>query len=239
MSQTRPKVLVVEDERHIALGIVENLELEGYEATLAEDGQAGLKALLAGGHDLALLDVMLPHLDGFEVCRRARAAGVHIPILFLTARGGVDDRIQGLQAGGDDYLPKPFHLDEMLSRVQAMLRRHSWSSQAGPAGAEARFGGNVVDLIAWTGTAWDGGPHTLQEKEALLLKALWEQAGATLTREDILARVWGYEVFPSTRAVEALIQRLRKRFERDPNQPEHIHTVRGVGYKLTPEPERV
>lgn len=232
MNDHKPKILVVEDEHHIALGIIENLELEGYAPTLVEDGQAGLAAIESQSHDLVLLDVMLPKMDGFEVCRRARAAGVRTPILFLTARGGLDDRIQGLQAGGDDYLPKPFHLDELLIRVQAMLRRHAWSAEAGPQGVVARFGGNEVDLINWRATGWDNQTHILSEKEALLLKALWEHQGEVLTREDILEKVWGYDVFPSTRAIEALAQRLCKRFERTPNQPKHITTVRGVGYRL-------
>lgn len=237
MSEAKARILVVEDEIHIALGVIENLELEGYEVVHAQDGRAGLAQLTSGDFNLALLDVMLPHLDGFEVCRRARDAGVRTPILFLTARGAVDDRVRGLAAGGDDYLPKPFHLDELLTRVAAILRRQSWSAEAGRRGHVATFGGNRVDLATWQATGWDGARHDLSEKEALLLKALWERPGDTLTREEILEKVWGYDVFPSTRAIDALVQRLRRRFEPAPDEPVHIHTVPGVGHRLTIDPE--
>lgn len=233
MSEERPRILVVEDEAPLAEGIRENLEAEGYEATIAPDGPSGLDRIRAGGLDLVLLDVMLPGLDGFAVCEMAREEGHDVPILFLTARGAADDRIRGLEAGGDDYLAKPFHLRELLLRVAAILRRRTWYGQAAAAGSVVSFAGNEVDFRTYRGRAWDGQEHALTQKEAMILKALSEREGEVVSREDLLEKVWGYEVFPSTRTIDNFIVRLRRRFERDPESPRHFHTVRGVGYRFT------
>ena len=233
MSEERPRILVVEDEAPLAEGIRENLEAEGYEATIAADGPSGLYRIRAGGLDLVLLDVMLPGLDGFAVCEMAREEGHDVPILFLTARGAADDRIRGLEAGGDDYLAKPFHLRELLLRVAAILRRRTWYGQAAAAGSVVSFAGNEVDFRTYRGRAWDGQEHALTQKEAMILKALSEREGEVVSREDLLEKVWGYEVFPSTRTIDNFIVRLRRRFERDPEAPRHFHTVRGVGYRFT------
>ncbi|MEM1205049.1 MAG: response regulator transcription factor [Acidobacteriota bacterium] len=223
-------VLVVEDERHLADGIAENLEAEGYGVTVEADGARGLERLMAGSFDLVILDVMLPGLDGYTVCQEARRRGDSTPILFLTARGDAQDRIRGLEAGGDDYLPKPFHLRELLLRVSAILRR-------GRAPGEAlEFGGNRVDFRTYSGRSWDGRGHELTHKEAMILRCLGRRPGEVVTREDVLDDVWGHEVFPSTRTVDNFILRLRKRFEPDPEAPVHFHTVRGVGYRFTPQP---
>lgn len=233
----RSHILVVEDETHLAEGIRENLEIEGHEVTIAADGTRGLEAIRAGGIDLVLLDVMLPGLDGFTVCEMARAEGITTPVLFLTARGSADDRIRGLEAGGDDYLAKPFHLKELLLRVSAMLRRRTWYGAMPDAGAILRFGGNEVDFRSYQAKAWDGREQALTQKEAMILKALAERPGEVVGREEILDRVWGYDVFPSTRTIDNFIVRLRRRFERDPDDPRHFHTVRGVGYRFTPNTE--
>ena len=233
MSEERPRILVVEDEAPLAEGIRENLEAEGYEATIAADGPSGLDRIRAGGLDLVLLDVMLPGLDGFAVCEMAREEGHDVPILFLTARGAADDRIRGLEAGGDDYLAKPFHLRELLLRVAAILRRRTWYGQAAAAGSVVSFAGNEIDFRTYRGRAWDGQEHALTQKEAMILKALSEREGEVVSREDMLEKVWGYEVFPSTRTIDNFIVRLRRRFERDPESPRHFHTVRGVGYRFT------
>ncbi|MCZ0952880.1 MAG: response regulator transcription factor, partial [Rhodospirillaceae bacterium] len=161
--------------------------------------------------------------------------GLHTPVLFLTVKGAPEDRIRGLEAGGDDYLAKPFHLKELLLRVAAILRRSHWYMRAGQT---LGFNGNTIDFLTYHATAWDGSEHTLTHKEAMILKFLAEQAGAIVPREDILDRVWGYEVYPSTRTIDNFIVRLRKRFERNPEMPEHFHTVRGVGYRFTQEAER-
>ncbi len=229
-----PRVLVVDDEINLAEGIRENLELEGYLTDIAHDGAEGLEKLMAENFDLVLLDVMMPKLDGVQVCEKLRETGNQTPVLFLTVRNDADDRIRGFEAGGDDYLAKPFHLRELLLRVAAILKRSAWYSDERDS---LDFAGNTVDFRTYQATAWDGTQHNLTHKEAMILKLLADQPGQIVTREDVLDRVWGYEVFPSTRTVDNFIVRLRKRFERNPEAPSHFHTVRGVGYRFTPEPE--
>lgn len=231
------RVLLVEDEEHLALGIVENLELEGYAVEHVADGDRGLARMLERGLDLVILDVMLPGIDGLEVCSRARAAGCDVPVLFLTARGGASDRVAGLEAGGDDYLPKPFHLQELLLRIAAILRRRTWYDAPAPVDAPLAFGDNEVDFKSYRGRAWDGAEHELTHKEAMILKALAEREGEVVSREEILETVWGYDLYPSTRTIDNFVLRLRKRFERDAERPRHFHTVRGVGYRFTLAPE--
>jgi two-component system alkaline phosphatase synthesis response regulator PhoP len=237
VSDQSPHILVVEDEAHLADGIRENLELEGYRVSVAGDGPAGLAGLRGGGIDLVVLDVMLPGLDGFTVCEMAREEGIETPILFLTARGAADDRVRGLEAGGDDYLTKPFQLKELLLRVAAILRRRNWYGALPEAGAVLRFAGGEVDFRTYRARSWDGREHLLTQKEAMILKALAERAGEIVGREEILDKVWGYDVFPSTRTIDNFIVRLRRRFERDPDHPVHLHTIRGVGYRFTVEAE--
>ena len=227
-----PRILVVEDETNLAEGIRENLEAEGYRVELAADGARGLERIRSGDFDLVVLDVMLPELDGFAVCESARAEGLDTPILFLTARGSADDRVHGLEVGGDDYLPKPFHLRELLLRVRAIVRRRSWYEEAAATETVLRFGENEFNFRTFHGRAWDGTEHALPEKEAMILKALAERRGEIVSREDLLDRVWGYEVFPSTRVLDGFVVRLRQRFERDPDRPAHFHTERGIGYRF-------
>jgi two-component system alkaline phosphatase synthesis response regulator PhoP len=228
------RILVVDDEEHLADGIRENLEAEGYETAVAYDGIEGLEAVRRERFDLIVLDVMMPRMDGVELCRQLRGEGVQTPVLFLTVKGTPEDRVRGFEAGGDDYLAKPFHLKELLLRVAAILRRSRWYGQDS---RPLEFAGNVIDFETYQARAWDGGEHSLTHKEAMILKVLTENEGNIVTREDILDRVWGYEVFPSTRTVDNFIVRLRKRFERNPEEPRHFHTVRGVGYRFTTEPE--
>ena len=228
------RVLLVEDEPHLALGLIENLEDEGYSVVHAADGVDGLRQLTESRYDLAILDVMLPKLDGFAVCEAARAEGVSTPVLFLTAKGGVNDRIRGLRAGGDDYLAKPFHLDELLLRVAAILRRGRGGEDDL---AELEFGGNKVDFTAYRATSFDGRDHEMTHKEAMILRTLAVREGEVVSRDDILDRVWGRDVFPSSRTIDNFILKLRRRFEREPEEPRHFHSVRGVGYRFTVEPE--
>ena len=231
---TTPRILVVDDETHLADGIRENLEAEGYEATVAHDGVQGLERAREETFDLILLDVMMPKMDGLKTCEELRRSGLQTPVLFLTVKGDPEDRIRGLEAGGDDYLAKPFHLKELLLRVAAILRRTDWYNQTK---TTLSFGGNEIDFQTYHARAWDGTEHSLTHKEAMILKVLADQVGAIVPREDILDKVWGYEVFPSTRTIDNFIVRLRKRFERNAEAPEHFHTVRGVGYRFTHEPE--
>ncbi len=227
-------MLVVEDDPHLAAGVVENLRAEGYEVSTATDGEQALAGLREHPCALILLDVMLPGIDGFAVCRALREQGNNTPVLFLTARGDPADRVRGLQSGGDDYLAKPFHLQELLLRVRAILRRWDWyrSASATAATAVLSFGGNEVDFRAFRARAWNGETHELTEKEAMILKVLAEHGGEIVSREDLLEKVWGYDVFPSTRTVDNFILRLRKRFEKDPANPRHFLTVWGVGYRF-------
>ena len=229
------RILVVDDETHLAAGIRENLEAEGYRTNVAHDGTAGLDRLRAEPFDLAVLDVMMPNMDGLELCAQLRREGIQTPVLFLTVKGAAEDRVRGFEAGGDDYLSKPFHLQELLLRVAAILRRSSWYQSS--ASSTLDFGGNRIDFKTYEARAWDGSAHSLTHKEAMILRVLAEQPGNIVTREEVLDRVWGYEVFPSTRTIDNFIVRLRKRFERNPEAPAHFHTVRGVGYRFTAAPQ--
>ena len=231
------RILVVEDDPHLAAGLVENLRAEGYAVDQAGGGRAALERFATQAYGLVLLDVMLPEIDGFTVCRTLRERGDNTPVLFLTARGDPADRVRGLEAGGDDYLPKPFHLKELLLRVRAILRRWDWYQRAATETAVLRFGENEVDFRAFRGRAWNGLTQELTEKEAMILKVLAERPGEIVSREDLLERVWGYDVFPSTRTVDNFILRLRRRFERDPANPRHFLTVWGVGYRFLIEAE--
>jgi two-component system alkaline phosphatase synthesis response regulator PhoP len=228
------RILVVDDEVHLADGIRENLVAEGYDAEVAHDGEQGLHRALATRYDLIISDVMMPHLDGVQMCEQLRQADVQTPFMFLTVNGAPADRIRGLEAGGDDYLGKPFHLEELLLRVAAILKRSTWYQQS----TEQRisFDDNEVNFTTYRATAWDGSEHELTHKEAMILLLLSEREDQVVAREDILERVWGHEVFPSTRTIDNFIVRLRKRFERDPEVPQHIHTVRGAGYRFTELP---
>lgn len=228
------RILVVDDEAHLAAGIRENLEAEGYATDVAHDGRAGLERVRERHFDLIVLDVMMPNMDGIELCAQLRRDGVQTPVLFLTVKGDAEDRVRGFEAGGDDYLTKPFHLKELLLRVAAILRRSHWYQSSTAALA---FGGNRIDFQTYEARAWDASRHVLTHKEAMILKMLAEHANQIVTREEILDRVWGYEVFPSTRTIDNFIVRLRKRFERNAEEPAHFHTVRGVGYRFTPEPQ--
>lgn len=236
MSEPR-SILVADDEVNLARGIAENLIAEGYRVTVVADGERALAEILSGRHDLVVLDVMMPKLDGFTVCERARRQGAVTPVLFLTAKGEVEDRIRGLEAGGDDYLPKPFHLHELLLRIRVILRRWSWYAAAAPADNAIEFGGSRIDFSTFQGRSFDGREQALTQKEALIARALAERAGEVVSREELLERAWGYELYPSSRTIDNFILRLRKRFEPDPERPRYFHTVRGVGYRFTPEGE--
>ena len=183
---------------------------------------------------------MLPGLDGFTICETRATEGIQTPVLFLTAKSGVDDRVPGPRAGGDDYLPKPFHLQELLLRVRAILRRGRGGVAAESAEQEnpsIEFGGNRVDLKAYRGVAFDGVEHELTHKEAQILRLLVQRAGEVVSRDEILDRVWGLEEYPTARTIDNFLLKLRRRFERTPEEPRHFHTVRGAGYRFTREAE--
>lgn len=231
-----PRILVVEDEPNLARGIRENLEAEGYVVDVAADGLQALAKVRGNEFSLVVLDVMLPGTDGFTVCARMRVEGHDTPVLFLSARAGGQDRIQGLEVGGDDYLAKPFHLRELLLRVAAILRRRARYDEMTAREPVLRFGGNEFDFRTFRGRSADGVEQLLTPKEAMILKVLAEREGKVMWRDDILEKVWGDEVLPSSRTIDNFIVRLRKRFEANPEVPQFIHTVRGVGYRFTTTP---
>ncbi len=229
-----PHVLLVEDEQHLAIGISDNLEAEGYRATVASDGPTAIQAMALGDVDLLILDVMLPGEDGYTVCRKLRANNDTTPILFLTAKNSTEERVHGLTIGGDDYLGKPFHLEELLSRVAALLRRRAWQLTAGKEGATKpiTLGSVRVDFDRLQMQHPDGRTEEVPVREMAILRLLHHRVGEVVSRDDILDAVWGHDVYPSSRTVDNFIVRLRRRFEPDVSEPRYLFTVRGVGYRL-------
>lgn len=223
-----PRILVVEDEAAIARVLVDNLVYEGHEAEAVADGAEGLERALAIKPDLILLDVVLPTMDGYEVCRRLRARGSATPIIMLTARGEEVDKVLGLELGADDYVTKPVGVRELMARIKAVLRR---GEPEATAGAVLEFGPARVDFDRHEATV-DGRTVHLSPKAFGVLRLLWESGGRTLTRAQILKRVWGYEVYPTTRTVDNHIAELRSRLEADAARPRHLLTVHGVGYRF-------
>jgi two-component system alkaline phosphatase synthesis response regulator PhoP len=228
------RILVVEDEESIAKGLKLNLEAEGFQAEIVGNGLTAIDEILKNEPAAVILDVMLPGASGFDVCDRVRGAGSRVPILFLTARSAEDERVKGLELGGDDYMTKPFSVRELISRVRTILRREQWYRQSPGGGDLIEFGGNRVDFTAYKAWTHDG-VIALTQKECMLLKLLVEHQGHVVERDAILDHVWGYDRFPTSRTIDNLITRLRKYFESDPKQPVHIQTVYGVGYKFVRE----
>lgn len=222
------RLLVIEDETPMRTALVETLKAEGYRVLAAEDGISGLELACSEPFDLALLDVMMPGLDGFALCRELRKRGRTMPVLMLTAKGQVDDRVEGLDSGADDYLVKPFSLRELLARVRALLRR---TERAQGVGSVLTIGSSIVDFGKNT-LSRDGNVYPLSAKEAGMLHLLASHAGETVSREKFLDVVWGYNAYPSTRTVDNFIAALRAKLEADASQPAHLVTVRGVGYRL-------
>ncbi len=231
LEMTSAKVLIVEDEAALAAVLKDNLEAEGFDVRHAPDGQVGAAAWRDERPDLVVLDVMLPYKDGYTLCRERRKAGDATPVLFLSAKGSPEERVMGLEAGGDDYLAKPFHLPEFLLRVSKLLDR---SGALRAVNARLVFGENTVDLLSWTARAADGHEFLLGEREVGILRLLASRAGEVVSRDEILDAVWGEGAFPSSRTVDNFVVRLRRHFEPDPAQPIYFHTVWGVGYRFTP-----
>jgi DNA-binding response OmpR family regulator len=227
-------ILVIEDEEHLAEGLRFNLEAEGHEVEITGDGTDAADRLerSRGRFDLVILDLMLPGLSGFEVARRARAAGEYLPILILTAKGDVQDLVRGLEEGADDYLTKPFRLDELLARVRGLLRRRRWSRvESGEASRSVSIGEATVHFDRFEIES-RGETVPLTTREAGLLRALVEREGRAITRGELLEEVWGLRPDTQTRVVDSFIVRLRRYVEPDPARPRHIVSVRGHGYRL-------
>lgn len=243
MNESQPdpdpsRLLVCEDDEPLADGLCRNLELEGFSVHRVGTGEDALTELARPGSDyeLLILDIMLPGIDGFEVCRTLRSGGDMIPILFLTARGSDADRILGLQLGADDYLTKPFLVEELVLRVRGIMRRAEWSRTPARTGPVVRIGDSEVDMDTMRASTLEGAV-ALTEREVMLVRFFAENDGRVLTRGELLERVWGYTFDTSTRTLDTFVHRLRKHFEHDPRHPRHFHTVRGVGYRFTSEPE--
>jgi len=229
------RVLIVEDEQHIAEGLRFNLEAEGHEATITADGERAL-ALLVGerrSFDVVVLDVMLPGKDGFTVASEVRGAGNFVPILMLTARGSAADVLRGFEAGTDDYLPKPFELSILLARVKGLLRRRRWNEQERP--EVYTFAGRTIDFASMEVRVRDR-THRLTLMECDLLRYLVRKAGQPVSRKTILEDVWNLPQDLDTRAIDNFVVRLRRYIEDRPASPQYLQTVRGVGYRFVPEP---
>lgn len=234
MTEEKPHILLVEDEIHLARGICFNLEMEGYRVSHVESGEAALERLAYDRFALIILDVMLPGIDGFTVCEQVRATDARVPILILTARADDGDRITGLDRGADDYLTKPFNLNEFLLRVRGMLRRSAWYRPE-PVEEGYRFGDNEVFLLSYHARTAQG-EVDLTELEVKMLSLFFHREGEAIPRGDILENVWGYSSDAETRTLDNFIVRLRKYFEPNPAKPVYFQTVRGVGYRFSRKP---
>ena len=231
------KVCLVEDERLVADMVRLNLEHAGFSVTHHGDGEAGLAAALSERFDVLVLDLMLPGIDGMEIARRVRAAGQSTPILMLTARGEVQSRVAGLEAGADDYLTKPFAMAELVARVKALERRSAAAPVPPPApahGKELRVGAWTVQVDTREASRPGYGRVVLTETEVALLVLLVAHPGEVLSRADILESAWGMDRSPTERTVDNYVMRLRKLLEEDPNEPKHFLTLRGTGYRFEP-----
>ena len=224
------RILLVEDEEHLVHVIQLNLELEGYKVKVANDGKQALKLYKEQRFNLVILDIMLPYIDGIQVCETIRLTDSQIPILMLSAKHTGQDRITGLKAGADDYLVKPFNLEELLLRVQILVKRSSISSNLGL--TEYAFGENWVNFETFEFKGVNGQQGLLSNRELILLKLLIETKNEVVSRDLILEMIWGVDVYPSTRTIDNYLLNFRKYFEQNPKSPRYFHSVRGVGYKF-------
>jgi len=231
MSGERPQILLVEDEIHLARGITFNLEQDGYLVSHVESGEEALEKVKIEKFDLIILDVMLPGINGFEVCKQIRLLDTRVPVLMLTARSEERDRIAGLAGGADDYLVKPFNLKEFLLRVSGMLRRSAWY-RPDPVEEGYRFGDNEVFLLSYRAKTPQG-EIDLTDLEVKMLSLFFHREGEAIPRGAILESVWGYATDAETRTLDNFIVRLRKYFEPEPSKPIYFQTVRGVGYRFS------
>lgn len=224
---------MVEDEENLHEALKMNLELEGYEVTSAWDGAAAMQAVRAEYFDLIILDVMIPQIDGFGVTQNIRLTNNEVPILILSAKNTSADRVLGLKKGADDYMIKPFNLEELLLRVRKLIAKNQKLQDRSTVGDTYSFGGHVVNFKAQEAVTIKGSRIELSKKEAMLLKLLVENKNEVVPREKILQSVWGYNVYPTTRTIDNFILNFRKYFEEDSRAPKHFHSVRGVGYKYS------
>ncbi len=236
MSQIKHSILLVEDEENLHEALKLNLELEGYTVSSSFDGASALQLIHQEHYDLIILDVMLPEIDGIAVCESIRLQQIDIPILILSAKNSSADRVLGLKKGADDYLTKPFNLEELLLRVEKLIRKNERMENKHTITDIYEFGGNKIDFNGLILTNKIGEMIALTKKEAMLLKLLIENKNEVVTREKILQAVWGYNVFPTTRTIDNFILNFRKYVKDDSKNPVYFHSVRGVGYKFTHAP---
>jgi two-component system alkaline phosphatase synthesis response regulator PhoP len=229
----KTSILLVEDEENLHEALKMNLELEGYEVTSAFDGIQAMKAVQNEYFDLIIMDVMIPEIDGFNVTQNIRLTNTEVPILILSAKDTSEDRVMGLRKGADDYLTKPFNLEELLLRVQKLIRKNKQLQDKSTVGDTYTFGGHTIDFKGQEAITASGEKLPLSKKEAMLLKLLIENKNEVVPREKILQVVWGYNVYPNTRTIDNFILNFRKYFEKDSRHPRYFHSVRGVGYKFT------
>ncbi len=224
------RILLVEDDTNMAMGLVFNLKSEGFEVTHCPDGEAGLAAMATGEFDLLVLDWMLPGADGLEVLRELRKKNVSVPVLLLTARDTKEDIVEGLDSGADDYLAKPFDLNILMARIRSLLRSRAWLNQK-EVSKEARFGNAHINFETFEASI---GPTQvkLSYKEAMIMKLFWEKRNQVITREELLQKVWGIEGYIQSRTVDNHIVQLRKIFEENPKNPKLILSIHGSGYKF-------
>jgi two-component system OmpR family response regulator len=238
----KPRILIVEDERHIGVPLKFNCEAEGYQTTLVEDGPSAVRLFQESpeSFDLIILDLMLPKMSGYAVLEKLRTAGIYVPVLILTARTLVEDRVRGFAAGADQYMAKPFELPELMARVRGLLTRHS--QLKGSAAAQSRGAEDIYEFNSATinftrhEVKVRGEPRALTSLEMKLLKYLIENDGIVLNRGQLLDNVWGLDSSPTVRTVDNFIARLRQHFEIDPANPRHFLSVRGVGYRFVSNP---
>lgn len=236
MQSKKLSILLVEDEENLQDTLKLNFEMEGYNVTSAYNGEEALRTLHNEYFDLIILDVMLPEIDGITVCENIRLSNTELPILMLSAKNQSTDRILGLKKGADDYLTKPFSLEELLIRVKLLINKSQKISSKEPVAEEYNFGKNIINFKSLECTTKGGEAVALTKKEAMLLKLLIENKNEVVTREKILQSVWGYNVYPTTRTVDNFILNFRKYFEDDSRNPKYFHSVRGIGYKFTNAP---
>lgn len=233
MQSSKPSILLAEDEENLHEALKLNLELEGYEVTSAYTGSTTLQKVQQEYFDLLILDVMLPDIDGISITETIRVQNNDVPILILSAKNTGADKVLGLKKGADDYLTKPFNLEELLLRVQKLIRKNQKLNEKDSVGDIYQFGNNTIDFRAQEAVNKNGERIQLSKKEAMLLKLLIENKNDVVPREKILQTVWGYNVYPTTRTIDNFILNFRKYFEQDSRNPRYFHSVRGVGYKYT------
>lgn len=226
------RILLVEDEEHLHDVIKMNLEMEEYDVTSVYNGKKAIDKFKGARFDLVILDVMLPEVNGFDICRTIRISDANVPILFLSAKSASTDKIEGLKLGADDYLTKPFNLEELLLRVNILIQRSGGNAIKDELNTY-EIEGRVIDFNQYIVTHGDKN-YDLRKKEALLLKLLIGKKNEVVSREYILETIWGFDVYPTTRTIDNYILSYRKIFEEDSRNPKYFHSIRGVGYKFTP-----